>query len=57
VGAAQAAGTAALAAAVGALLTAVIARRSARPQRLVLGLVAVGVVLFAANPVLAPTRR
>ena len=53
VGAAQAAGVAALTAAVGAVLTAVIARRSARPQRLVLVLVAVGVLLFAANPVLA----
>ena len=53
VGVAQAAGVAALAAAVGAALTAVIARRSARPQRWVLVLVAVGVLLFAANPVLA----
>ena len=53
VGAAQAAGVAALTAAVGAVLTAVIARRSARPQRLVLVLVAVGVLLFAANPFLA----
>lgn len=53
VGAAQAAGVAALAAAVGAALAAVFARRSARPERLVLGLVAVGVLLFAVNPVLA----
>jgi drug/metabolite transporter (DMT)-like permease len=53
VGAAQAAGVAALTAAVGAALTALFARRSARPTRLVLVLVAVGVVLFAANPVLA----
>ena len=49
----QAAGVAALTAAVGAAATALIARRSARPQRLVLVLVAVGVLLFAANPVLA----
>jgi hypothetical protein len=49
----QAAGVAALTAAVGALATGLIARRSARPQRLVLVLVAVGVLLFAANPVLA----
>jgi drug/metabolite transporter (DMT)-like permease len=53
VGAGLAAAVAALAAAVGAGLTAVIARRSARPERLVLVLVAVGVLLFAANPVLA----
>jgi drug/metabolite transporter (DMT)-like permease len=53
VGAALAAGVAGFAAAVGAALTAVITRRSARPERLVLVLVAVGVLLFAANPVLA----
>ena len=53
VGAPQAAGVAALTAAVGAALTVLIARRSARPVRLVLVLVAVGVLLFAANPVLA----
>ncbi len=53
VGAAQAAGVAGLTAAVGAGLTAVLARRSARPERLVVVLVAAGVLLFAANPVLS----
>lgn len=53
VGAVQAAVVAALAAAVGAALTAFVRRRSARPQRWVLVLVAVGLLLFAANPVLA----
>jgi drug/metabolite transporter (DMT)-like permease len=53
VGAVQAAVFAALAAAVGAALVAVLVRRSARPARLVLVLVAVGVLLFAPNPVLA----
>jgi Family of unknown function (DUF6069) len=53
VGLAQAAGVAALTAAVGAALTVVLARRSARPRRWVLVLVAVGVLLFAANPVLS----
>lgn len=53
VGAAQAAVVAALAAAVGSLLTALFVRRSARPRRLVLALVAVGVLLFSINPVLA----
>lgn len=47
------AGVAALAAAVGAAVTAVAARRSSRPQRLVVVLVVVGLVLFAANPVVA----
>ena len=53
VGALQSAGVAALTAAVGAALTGLVVRRSARPARLVLVLVAVGVLLFAANPVLA----
>ena len=53
VGAALAAGVAALTAAVGAALTALFARRSARPARLVLLLVAVGLLLFAVTPVLA----
>ncbi len=53
VGAPQAAGVAGLAAAVGVLLTALFARRSRRPERLVLGLVVVGLLLFALNPVLA----
>ena len=53
VGAVQAAGVAALTAAVGAALTALFARRSARPARLVLLLVAVGLLLFAVTPVLA----
>jgi hypothetical protein len=53
VGAVQAAGVAALAAAVGAALTVFVRRRRARPQRLVLGLLAVGLLLFAVNPVLA----
>ena len=53
VGAAQAGAVAALATAVGAGLTALAVRRSARPQRLVLGLVVVGLLLFAANPVMA----
>ena len=44
---------AALAAAVGCALIALLARRSARPERLALALVAVGVLLFAVNPVLA----
>jgi hypothetical protein len=53
VGAVAAALVAALAAAVGSALTALFVRRSARPQRLVLALVAVGVLLFAVNPVIA----
>ena len=53
VGAAQAAFVAALAAALGCALIALLARRSARPERLALALVAVGVLLFAVNPVLA----
>jgi hypothetical protein len=53
VGAAQAAIVAALTAVVGSVLTALLVRRSARPRRLVLVLVAVGVLLFAVNPVLA----
>lgn len=53
VGAAQSGGVAALAAAVGAALAALFARRSARPGRLVLVLAAVGVLLLAVNPVLA----
>ena len=53
VGAAQAAGVAAMAAVVGAVLTALLVRRSARPERLVLALVAVGVLLLAVTPVLA----
>jgi len=44
---------AAVATAVGAALTALIARRSARPARLVVVLVVVGLLLFAANPVLS----
>ena len=52
-GSATVAGVAALTAAVGAALTALFVRRSARPARLVLVLVAVGLLLFAANPVLA----
>ena len=53
VGAVQSGAVAALATAVGAALTALAVRRSARPERLVVGLVVVGLVLFAANPVLA----
>lgn len=53
VGAVQAAFVAALAAAVGSALTALFVRRSARPERLVLALVVVGVLLFAVNPVIA----
>lgn len=48
-----AASVAALAAAVGSVLTALLVRRSARLERLVLVLVAVGVLLFVVDPVLA----
>lgn len=53
VGAGLAAVVAGLAAAVGVGLTALIERRSARPRRLVVVLVVVGLLLFAANPLLA----
>jgi drug/metabolite transporter (DMT)-like permease len=53
VSATQAAFVAALAAAVGSALLALLARRSARPERLVLAIVAVGVLLLAVTPVVA----
>lgn len=49
----QSAGMAALAALVGGGVTALVARRSRRPERVVVGLAVVGVLLFAANPFLA----
>jgi len=53
IGVAQSAGVAALACAVGVVLTALAVRRSRRPERVVLGLAVLGVLLFALNPVLA----
>jgi len=53
VSAAQAAGVAALATALGVLLAAAAARRLRRPERAVVGLAVLGVLLFSPNPLLA----
>lgn len=53
VGLAQAAGIAAFAALLGVAVTALAARRSRRPERTVVGLALLGLLLFAANPFLA----
>ena len=53
VGLLQAMGVAALATAVGVLVTLVAARRTRRPERVALALAVLGLLLFAPNPVLA----
>ena len=44
---------AALAALIGVGVTALVARRSRRPERIVLGLAVLGLLLFAVNPVVS----
>jgi len=53
VGPARAVGMAVLTSALGVAGTAVAVRRTRRPERVVLGLAVLGLVLFAANPFLA----
>lgn len=53
VGLAQAVGMAVLTSALGVAVTALAVRRTRRPERVVLGLCVLGLVLFAANPFLA----
>jgi hypothetical protein len=48
-----AAGVAAFAALVGGAVTVLVARRSRRPERVVVGLAVLGLLLFAVNPFLA----